>query len=223
MICMAIFWPNRSTNGWWAACRCCRAMSIKCGAEGIRVQRRETLTLFCLRVNVFQFHVSRISVSAQSLFISSLSRQFPARQSASRLSFVGDFSSPVMLVDGVGAGVEQAVDRVLLVLLLLGNLRLHHIYHTCGCQCFRRIKRLCSFLPLFLSFFTQLLQYTDTLILDGGPELEDKYSIFQQKKFAKIQRIKQFMNGFHILRYMCLYGVICCYFVLSFISYLKIF
>lgn len=34
------------------------------GAEGIRVQRRETLTLFCLRVNVFQFHVSRISVSA---------------------------------------------------------------------------------------------------------------------------------------------------------------
>ena len=137
--------------------------------------------------------------------------------------FVGDFSSPVMLVDGVGAGVEQAVDRVLLVLLLLGNLRLHHIYHTCGCQCFRRIKRLCSFLPLFLSFFTQLLQYTDTLILDGGPELEDKYSIFQQKKFAKIQRIKQFMNGFHILRYMCLYGVICCYFVLSFISYLKIF
>ena len=46
------------------ACRCCRAMSIKCGAEGIRVQRRETLTLFCLRVNVFQFHVSRISVSA---------------------------------------------------------------------------------------------------------------------------------------------------------------
>ena len=34
------------------------------GAEGIRVQRRETLTLFCLRVNVFQVHVSRISVSA---------------------------------------------------------------------------------------------------------------------------------------------------------------
>ena len=33
------------------------------GAEGIRVQRRETLTLFCLRVNVFQFHIPRISVS----------------------------------------------------------------------------------------------------------------------------------------------------------------
>lgn len=33
------------------------------GAEGIRVQRRETLTLFCLRVNVFQFHVPRIPVS----------------------------------------------------------------------------------------------------------------------------------------------------------------
>ena len=33
------------------------------GAEGIRVQRRETLTLFCLRVNVFQFHIPCISVS----------------------------------------------------------------------------------------------------------------------------------------------------------------
>lgn len=65
----------------------------------------------------------------------------------------------MMLVDGVGAGVEQAVDRVLLVLLLLGNLRLHHIYHTCGCQCFRRIKRLCSF-----SAFVLVILYTVTLV-----------------------------------------------------------
>lgn len=124
---------------------------------------------------------------------------------------------PHLTLDAVPMWVGRVQHLFPTCVLLLGDLHPRHIYHIRWLSLLspHEAALFCSFLSLFVVFF-----YTDTLIhgnFDDAwrPGQEDKYSIFQEERFVNTRRIERFVNEFHVLRYTRLYGVICCYFVLS--------